>query len=37
MGDCPEPAAPARYAPFEEKFSAGSWHDKPLREFLQNR
>jgi taurine dioxygenase len=37
MGDCPEPAAPTRYAPFEDKFSAGSWRDKPLREFLQNR
>jgi len=37
MGDRPEPAAPPRYAPFGGKFSAGSWRDKPLRDFLRER
>jgi hypothetical protein len=37
MGDRPEPAAPPRYAPFEDKLSAGSWRDLPLREFLRDR
>jgi len=37
MGDRPEPAAPPRYAPYHDKFTAGSWRDKPLREFLRDR
>jgi taurine dioxygenase len=37
MGDHPEAAAPPRYAPFEDKFSAGSWRDQPLRQFLRGR
>jgi len=37
MGDRPAPAAPARYAPFQDKFTAGSWRDRALREFLRDR
>ena len=37
MGDRPAPAAPPRYAPFEDKFTAGSWRDRALREFLRER
>jgi taurine dioxygenase len=37
MGDRPEPAATPRYAPFQDKFTAGSWRDRPLREFLRDR
>jgi taurine dioxygenase len=37
MGDKPEPAAPPRYAPYDEKFSAGTWRDHPLKQFLQSR
>jgi taurine dioxygenase len=37
MGDRPEPAAPPRYAPFQDKFTAGSWRDRALREFLRDR
>jgi taurine dioxygenase len=37
MGDKPQAAAPPRYKPFEEKFTAGSWRDHALREFLASR
>jgi len=37
MGDRPEAAAPARYAPYKDKFTAGSWRDQPLRAFLRER
>jgi taurine dioxygenase len=37
MGDRPEPAAPPRYAPFRDRFSAGSWRDHALRKFLRGR
>ncbi|MCP4905321.1 MAG: taurine dioxygenase [bacterium] len=36
MGDKPEAAAAPRYAPFDEKFSAGSWRDHPLKQFLRD-
>ena len=35
MGDRPEPASPSPYAPFKDKFTAGSWRDHPLRQFLR--
>ena len=35
MGDRPEAAAPPRYEPFGGRFSAGSWRDKPLKDFLR--
>jgi taurine dioxygenase len=37
MGDRPEGASAPRYAPFEDKFSAATWRDQPLRTFLQER
>lgn len=37
MGDEPTGAAAPRYAPFQDKFSAASWRDQPLRTFLQER
>jgi taurine dioxygenase len=37
MGDQPHAAAPSRYAPFEDKFSAATWRDQPLKSFLQGR
>lgn len=37
MGDRPAPAAPARYAPFQDKLSAGSWRDRALRKLLRGR
>ncbi len=37
MGDRPEPGGELRYAPFDEKFSAATWRDQPLRQFLQER
>jgi hypothetical protein len=37
MGDRPQPAAPLRYPPFQDKFTAGSWRDRSLREFLRDR
>ena len=37
MGDHPEPAAPPRYAPYHDKFTAGSWRDHALRQFLRGR
>ena len=37
MGDRPEPAATSPYEPFEDKFSAASWRDQPLRQFLRER
>lgn len=37
MGDRPEAAAPERYAPYKDKFTAGSWRDQPLRVFLRER
>lgn len=37
MGDHPEPASPPRYAAFDGKFSAASWRDRPLTQFLKNR
>ena len=35
MGDRPQAAAEARYEPFDGRFSAASWHDKPLKDFLR--
>ena len=35
MGDEPQPAAPPRYEPFDEKFSAASWRDLPLTSSLR--
>ena len=37
MGDEPEAAAPPRYEPFATHFSAASWRDQPLRQFLHDR
>ena len=37
MGDQPRAAAPARYAPYEDKFSAATWRDQPLKSFLRDR
>ncbi len=37
MGDQPHAAAPPRYTPFEDKFSAATWRDQPLKTFLQGR
>ncbi|MEE3331196.1 MAG: TauD/TfdA family dioxygenase [Myxococcota bacterium] len=37
MGDKPEGAAPPRYEPFSDKFSAASWRDQPLRKHLSER
>ncbi len=37
MGDEPQAAAPPRYEPYDEKFSAGTWRDQPLKEFLKER
>jgi len=37
MGDQPEPASPLRYEPFADRFSAASWHDKPLADFLRGK
>jgi taurine dioxygenase len=37
MGDRPEPASPPRYEPFANHFSAASWHDKPLSDFLREK
>jgi taurine dioxygenase len=37
MGDEPTGAAAPRYAPFQDKFSAASWRDQPLRTFLKER
>ncbi len=37
MGDTPEAAAPPRYEPFRNGFSAASWRDQPLKQFLKNR
>ncbi len=35
MGDRPEAATPPRYEPFGGSFSAASWRDKPLKDFLR--
>jgi taurine dioxygenase len=35
MGDQPQAATRPRYEPFGDAFSASSWHDKPLRDFLR--
>ena len=37
MGDQPQAAVPPRYEPFEEKFSAATWRDQPLKQFLKDR
>ena len=37
MGDKVEAAAKSRYAPFDEKYSAATWRDEPLRKFLRDR
>ena len=37
MGDKPEAGGDLRYAPFDDKFSAATWRDQPLRNFLQER
>lgn len=37
MGDQPKPAAPSRYAPFDDKFSAATWRDQPLKIALKER
>lgn len=37
MGDDPEPAVPPRYPPWDGRFSAASWRDQPLKQFLQRR
>lgn len=37
MGDRPEPASPSPYTPFKDKFTAGSWRDQPLRQFLREQ
>ncbi len=37
MGDKPEASAPPRYEPHDEKFSAGTWRDQPLKQFLKDR
>jgi taurine dioxygenase len=37
MGDRPEAAHPPRWEPFIKAFSAASWRDEPLREFLRDR
>ena len=34
MGDQPEAAVAPRYTPFSDKFSAGSWRDHSLKQFL---
>ncbi|NNL64834.1 MAG: taurine dioxygenase [Myxococcales bacterium] len=34
MGDQPQAAAKPRYEPFGGRFSAASWRDKPLKDFL---
>jgi taurine dioxygenase len=36
MGDQPQAAAQSRYEPFGDAFSASSWHDKPLMDFLHD-
>ena len=36
MGDEPQAAAPPRYEPFGGRFSAASWRDKPLKDFLRD-
>lgn len=37
MGDQPKAAAPSRYAPYSDKFSAATWRDQPLKTFLEQR
>ena len=37
MGDKVEAAAKSHYAPFDEKYSAATWRDEPLRKFLRDR
>ncbi|MAG31859.1 MAG: hypothetical protein CL908_13305, partial [Deltaproteobacteria bacterium] len=37
MGDEPKSSEAPRYEPFNDKFSAGSWRDQPLRNFLNER
>lgn len=37
MGDEPKAAAALRYEPFDGATSAASWHDWPLKKFLQDR
>ena len=37
MGDQPEAAAPSRYAPYSDKFSAATWRDQPLKTYLEGR
>jgi taurine dioxygenase len=37
MGDNPEAAAPPRYEPFRNAYSAAMWRDQPLRQFLKDR
>ena len=36
MGDQPEAGGDLRYAPFDEKFSASTWRDQPLKQFLES-
>lgn len=37
MGDKPEAACPPRWEPFSSAFSAASWRDHPLQQFLKSR
>lgn len=37
MGDEVQAAAPPRYKPFRNPFSAATWRDEPLKSFLQDR
>ena len=37
MGDEPEAAEAPRYEPFDDKFSAASWRDHPVKQFLRNQ
>ena len=36
MGDQPEAGGELRYTPFDDKFSAATWRDQPLKKFLES-
>ena len=37
MGDLPKAAAPSRWSPYRDAFSAGSWRDMALWSFLKEK